>query len=187
MAYEHYQAPLYFYGPRGAGDMLSLWRRHLKTCPHRKKGRLCTKCPCPIWCDGDVDGRRVRKSLDTSDWGRATRKLAVIEDPAYGLRECAQPGCTELVERGRCPRHTRTVPAAIAAYHEAHQDASPGTKLSRRATLKHLEEFLAGRGVVTVDQSSRGSERTSFNPEREPANLDKRTRDIAALLPVLSR
>src|SRR5262245_60903580 len=116
MAYVYYRASHVADDSRGALNMLSLWRRHLKNCPHRKKGRLCTKCSCPIWCDGDVDGKRVRKGLDTQDWGRATRKLAEIEDPRYGLRECVQPGCTELVNvadandtrGGSRPRSRRT-------------------------------------------------------------------------------
>jgi integrase len=61
--------------------MLNLWRRHLKSCPHRTKGRPYTKCSCPIWCDGELDGRRVRESLKTRDWQRAIRKMAAREDP----------------------------------------------------------------------------------------------------------
>src|SRR5215472_11921428 len=136
-------------------DMLNLWRRHVKACPHKGKGegkgRSYTKCSCPIWCDGEIDGKRVRKSLDTRDWARATRKLGLIEDPRSSLRECAQPGCDELVERGRCPRHSRGISNAIASYHEAHQDAADGTRQSRRRTLAHLEEFVTGRGLCTVD------------------------------------
>ena len=132
--------------------MLTLWRRHLKTCPHREKGRGHMKCSCPIWCDGDVDGKRVRKSLDTRDWGRAMRNLGKIEDPAYKLRECVQPGCTELVERGRCSRHMREVARAIAAYHDTHQDAADGTRQSRKRTLESFEEFTVSRGLRTVDQ-----------------------------------
>ena len=66
--------------------MLSLWRRHLDNCPFGAKGRKHTKCSCPIWCDGDVDGKRLRKSLETRDWARATRKLALIEDPSLVVR-----------------------------------------------------------------------------------------------------
>jgi site-specific recombinase XerD len=61
--------------------MLSLWRRHLKSCPHGEKGRSYTKCSCPIWCDGEIDGKRYRYSLETRDWQRAIRKLAALEDP----------------------------------------------------------------------------------------------------------
>jgi len=132
--------------------MLSLYRRHLQQCPHRAKGKAFIKCSCPIWCDGEIDGQRVRKSLDTRDWARANRKLGKVEDPGYGLRDCAQPGCTEPVERGRCARHTREISAAIDAYHQAHQDAADGTKQSRNLTLEHFREFAAGRGFATVDQ-----------------------------------
>jgi hypothetical protein len=68
------------------------------------------------------------------------------------MRECAQPGCTELVERGRCKRHTHEVTAAVAAYHEAHQDASEGTKRNRRRALRFFEEFASARGLQNVDQ-----------------------------------
>ncbi len=60
--------------------MLSLWRRHTKDCKHRKEGRRFTKCSCPVWCDGEVAGRRVRKSLDTRNWARAGRKAATLEN-----------------------------------------------------------------------------------------------------------
>ena len=147
--------------------MLTLWRRHLKACEHRgsecsascsKKhpegwhGKRWTKCSCPIWCDGDVAGARVRKSMDTRDWARAMRNLGKIEDPSYGLRPCVQPGCTEMVESGRCTRHTREIARAVKAYHDTHQDAADSTKRSRRRTLRYLEEFAAASGLKTVDQ-----------------------------------
>ncbi len=133
--------------------MLSLWRRHLADCaPGKKKGRACTGCSCPIWYDGEIDGKRVRKSLDTRDWQRAVRKLAAIENPDYGLRECVQPGCTELVECGRCTRHTREISRAVTAYHDAHQDVSEGTRRNRRRVLRVFEDYLTARGIKTVDQ-----------------------------------
>ena len=132
--------------------MLSLWRRHLKNCPHRKKGRKATKCSCPIWCDGELNGKRIRKSLDAQDWARATRKLAGIEDPQYGLKGCGQPGCTELVQSGRCARHTRDIPNAVTTYHEAHQHAAAGTKYSRKRTLEVFQSFTERRGLRTIDQ-----------------------------------
>lgn len=62
--------------------MLNLWRRHLAECkPGSKKGRAHTACSCPIWCDGELDGRRYRRSLDTCDWQRAIRKIAELQDP----------------------------------------------------------------------------------------------------------
>ena len=52
-------------------DMLTLWRRHTKNCPHRKDGRKWTKCRCPVWVDGEISGERIRQSLKTRDWARA--------------------------------------------------------------------------------------------------------------------
>ena len=133
--------------------MLSLWRRHLAKCkPGQKKGRAHTGCSCPIWCDGEVDGVRVRKSMDTRDWARAIRNLGKIEDPSYGLRPCVQPGCNEMVQSGRCTRHTREIQRAITAYHDTHQDTAESTKRSRRRTLRTLEEFTSARGLKTIDQ-----------------------------------
>jgi integrase len=131
--------------------MLTLWRRHLKNCKHRDGGRAYTKCSCPIWCDGEVNGARVRKSMDTRDWARAARNLGKIEDPTHGLRLCQQPGCDSLVEAGRCPRHSRALGLAVGAYHQAHQDVRPETVRHRKRSLRLLEEFLRNRGIATVD------------------------------------
>jgi integrase len=110
------------------------------------------QCSCPIWCDGEVDGKRVRKSLETRDLARARRKLGEIENPGINLRECQQEGCQERVERGRCERHSRDVARAIVAYHNAHQDLEPETKRKRRKVLRFLEEFLQARGVRRLDE-----------------------------------
>jgi hypothetical protein len=60
---------------------LNLYRRHLRECPHRAKGIAYTKCTCPIWCDGQLNGKRTRESLDIRDWQRAIKKMAALEDP----------------------------------------------------------------------------------------------------------
>jgi site-specific recombinase XerD len=64
--------------------MLTIWRRHTATCPHREKGRDYLKCDCPLWADGYVNGRRtLRQSLKTRDMARA-RKRAVMLDGLDG-------------------------------------------------------------------------------------------------------
>ncbi len=49
--------------------MLKPYRRHLKGCPHRST--TYRRCTCPLWVGGYVDGRRIRKSLDTRYWKHA--------------------------------------------------------------------------------------------------------------------
>jgi site-specific recombinase XerD len=90
--------------------------------------------------------------MKTRDWARASRKLARQEDPRYGLRDCAQPGCGALVESGRCDRHVREVRGAIEAYHDTHQDIGEGTRRNRKRLLRFFEEFAAQRGLKYVHE-----------------------------------
>jgi hypothetical protein len=51
--------------------MLTPYRRHLKKCPHRTKGRKYRRCRCPIWADGFLGPEEIRKTLNTRDWEKA--------------------------------------------------------------------------------------------------------------------
>jgi integrase/recombinase XerD len=51
--------------------MLTIYRRHIKTCAHRSEGRKYRRCRCPIWADGFLGRDEVRKSLNTRDWEKA--------------------------------------------------------------------------------------------------------------------
>ncbi len=117
--------------------MLTMWRRHLKKCPHRRKGRAFVKCSCPIWADGELDGKRYRRALDTRDWGRALRKLADLE---AGLGA------------GEPEQKRKPIAEAIASFHDATQDVAASTKRSYTRILRFLEKFTTGRGLKTVDQ-----------------------------------
>lgn len=50
--------------------MLTLYRRHLRACPHRSM--TYKRCRCPVWVVGTLDGEFMRRSLSTVSWGRAT-------------------------------------------------------------------------------------------------------------------
>ncbi len=112
--------------------MLNLWRRHLAGCPHRNKGREHVKCSCPLWCDGELHGKRFRQSLGTRDWQRALRKLAALEDP------------------DRTP--LKPIPEAVQAFHDATQDVSRGTRVKYRRVLKFFADLMRKRGVRTLDE-----------------------------------
>ena len=62
--------------------MLELYRRHTTKCRHREKGRGFTKCNCPIWVDGELNGRRFRRSVGLRNWSRAVKRLELWEKAA---------------------------------------------------------------------------------------------------------
>jgi integrase/recombinase XerD len=51
--------------------VLTIYRRHLKTCDHRNEGRKYRRCRCPIWVDGFLGREEIRKTLDTRGWEKA--------------------------------------------------------------------------------------------------------------------
>jgi integrase/recombinase XerD len=51
--------------------MLTIYRRHRKSCKHRAKGRKHRHCQCPIWVDGYLSGQEIRESLKMRDWQHA--------------------------------------------------------------------------------------------------------------------
>lgn len=113
--------------------MLSLWRRHTAKCEHQKEGRSWTKCKCPVWCDGKVNGERVREPMDTRDWARAGRKAADRE--------------TEL-ESGR---RRKTVETAVAAFLEQCSiESSTFKKYSR--WLNALAEHTRAERLTYLDE-----------------------------------
>lgn len=112
--------------------MLNLYRRHLHKCPHRTKGQSYTKCSCPIWCDGELNGKRYRKSLGTRDWGRAGRRAAKLEEPGA--------------------RQPKSISEAIHAFHDSVQDHALATRTKYKRILRYLEDVNVSRGLRSVDE-----------------------------------
>jgi integrase len=115
---------------------LEPYRRHTATCPHRDKGQNYTKCKCPIWCDGELDGRRYRKSLKTRDWARAARRIGKLEEPGK-------------------KREPKTVSESIRLFHEARQgQTAKATQAKYRRVLGYLEKAAASKGLRGIDEFS---------------------------------
>jgi integrase/recombinase XerD len=55
--------------------MLTIYRRHRKSCKHRAKGRRHRHCQCPIWVDGFLSGKEIRESLKVRDWQKAQERV----------------------------------------------------------------------------------------------------------------
>ena len=78
---------------------MRLYRRHEQDCKHREKGAGYTRCGCPIWCDGNRDGRRVRESLKTRNWAEAESSIARLDSWKPSLREVVEAFVDD--QRGR--------------------------------------------------------------------------------------
>jgi site-specific recombinase XerD len=116
-------------------DGLTPYRRHTATCPHRDKGKAYTSCRCPVWCDGTVDGRRVRESLNAKDWARGLRKLATLQAQA---------------ERGELEPKKR-ISDAVVAFFDSKSDLRPGTLRNVRRALAHFGAWCGRRGYSTLE------------------------------------
>ena len=93
------------------------------------------KCRCPIWCDGELNGKRYRKSLGTPDWDRAGRRLAKLEEPG-----AKQP---------------KSITQAIEAYNATQADKARATRTKYRRVLGFFEALITTRGVRSMDEARR--------------------------------
>lgn len=121
--------------------MLSIYRRHKKTCAHRTEGREYRRCQCPIWVDGSLAGREDRRALGERNWERAQRTIDKWE--ARG-----QWPEFDVDERGSM---------TIAQLKQAHlADAQYGRQLSKgtigryKYLYSQLEQFASGAGLRDV-------------------------------------
>jgi len=68
--------------------MLTAYRRHIKTCRHRAEGRKYRRCRCPIWTDGFIGRKEIRKTLNTRNWEKAQE---IIRDWEAEGRQATEP------------------------------------------------------------------------------------------------
>ena len=131
--------------------MLTAHRRHLKSCEYAGKGWNYTLCNCPIWCAGMVDGKRIRKSLCTTNWDRALRRLKAVER-GEEIR-------FEIVDAPM-----QTLGNSIDAFFKDMESRNirESTLRSYRGTLAHLKAAISiERPIAHVDVESLGAFRNS--------------------------
>jgi len=68
--------------------MLTIYRRHRRSCKHEAKGRKHRNCACPIWVDGFLSGKEIRESLKVRDWRKAQE---IVREWETEDRRCARP------------------------------------------------------------------------------------------------
>lgn len=120
--------------------MLTIYRRHLKSCGHRGEGRDYRRCQCPVWVDGLLGKVELRESLKTRNWQKAHETVQTWE--ARGSREAP-------------PEHEpMTIQSAVDA--DLRDALAQGLRASTvgkyRAVLRGLTEFAAQRGLRYVTE-----------------------------------
>jgi integrase/recombinase XerD len=122
--------------------MLWAYRRHEKGCSHRTEGRKYSRCGCPLWVDGRLNGIRVHKSLGTRDRETALQGVRDLEsvpkDAGSWQREriTAEEACVRFV----ADLEARRLKAS--------------TVRKYRLLFKHLTEFAKDHHLSRLDQLS---------------------------------
>jgi hypothetical protein len=120
-------------------NMLTAYRRHQKSCPHRELGRKYRRCRCPIWADGILSGTPVRKSVDTRNWEVATARIRDWE--TEGRVTVDEPTQVEIA--GASKRFMADVEA---------RSLSRGTVKKYQALLTQLDAFAVDAGLRYLHQ-----------------------------------
>jgi site-specific recombinase XerD len=133
--------------------MLTIWRRHTKSCPHRNRGREVLKCSCPLWADGYVAGRRVlRQSLKTRDMARARKHAVALESPDNKAFKPIADAATAFLDhclsqglKDSSVRKYRNVLAKLRAYCE-----QEGLDTVGELTAEGIDAFRSARGLKAI-------------------------------------
>ena len=137
--------------------MLTIWRRHTESCPHRAKGRDYLKCNCPLWADGYLGGKRVlRQSLGTRDMARARKKAVALESPdnriykPVGDAVAAIPRTLQKRRSSGCDDQQIPQPAKQA---DRVLRGWSGLTASMKLKTETLDRFRAGRRIAQTRRS----------------------------------
>jgi integrase/recombinase XerD len=120
--------------------MLTIYRRHLKSCKHRDEGRAYRHCHCPIWVDGFLGGEEMRESLNLRDWQKAHEKIQ------------------EWVAKGKVEPEPEAEPITIEnACAEFMEDATaralkPPTLYKYRLLFRRLQDFSKAKGMRYITE-----------------------------------
>jgi integrase/recombinase XerD len=149
-------------------NYLDPYRRHLTDCPHAPKGRDYSLCSCPIWVYGRLNGAPYRRSLQTTDWPRAQRRLDLLLNSA-GDPDAILPAA-----------NARTIAAAVQQYLadcRARQLAAASLHSYTR-TLTYFAAFAGARPLtaLTVDLlSAFRDQRIAVDPDTAKPRTGPRT------------
>jgi integrase/recombinase XerD len=120
--------------------MLSIYRRHKRSCPHRNEGRSYRRCQCPIWVDGFLGKQDLRQSLRLRDWTKAQEIIRTWEAQNEITPETAGPitirGAWEKFGTDAAARGLK--PATLVKYRQLNRAM---LAFAEEQGLRYLREF----------------------------------------------
>lgn len=115
--------------------MLTLYRRHSKTCPKAALGRDWLRCNCVLWVEGTVEDTYIRRSLKTRNMKKAQ-------------------GAVQEIEEGLRPSEKTSVKAAVDAWLGSLDSHSVGTKEMYTRIANSFVKYMANKvrdiGAVNI-------------------------------------
>ncbi len=119
--------------------MLTIYRRHRRSCKHIAKGRKHRHCQCPIWVDGFLSGNEIRESLKLRDWQRASERVREweIEDRRIQKQQLRLPIATA------CQKFMADAEA---------RKLNQATLYKYRLLFRHLDKFAESSKLEFLDQ-----------------------------------
>lgn len=75
--------------------MLTPYRRHLADCKFASRDHR--NCQCPIWVQGILDGRKIRKSLNLRSWEAAQKLIRDWEANPTGAAVTVNEACEKFI------------------------------------------------------------------------------------------
>jgi integrase/recombinase XerD len=120
--------------------VLTLYRRHLRGCPHAQE-RFYKRCKaCPVWVQGVLMGRKIRHSMRTASWERAEVEIKAMDTP-----EPTAATSPVATDRG-------LLEAYEAFYKECERRQAPATLRKYRYLQDQLEDFCRRARIETLKQ-----------------------------------
>jgi hypothetical protein len=122
--------------------MLSIFRRHLKTCSSRNKGCAWKRCSCPIWIGGSIGEEKVpRRSLNLTSWEAAEDLLSEMKK-----------GGSTRVAAAVAPTTVQEATRPYIAEADTRNLAEESMRLYRRFIGRQLPAWCASKGLRYVKQ-----------------------------------
>lgn len=97
---------------------LTIYRRHISSCPHQRKGRRWHRCHCPIWVQGSLAREYVRQSLNLTVWGAAQERvrgweasgqIGVVKNNIPTIREAVAKNLVDAKARNLKPESIKKI------------------------------------------------------------------------------